>query len=125
MRQLVALTIILATTTAAVCVYLRETRNRDWPPIVLPTPAAVTPIEGTTRHGLIAHVDTRNRSLEIEVNGHQERIFWDDRTLITVAKHRAKTSVLAPGSIVFVDVQQREDRLQASLIAVLPPNRSW
>jgi len=125
MRRLVALTIILATTTAVVCVYLRETRNRDWPPIVSPTPATVTPVEGTTRHGLIAHVDTRNRSLEIEVNGHQERIFWDDRTLITVAKHRAKMSVLAPGSTVFVDVQQREDRLQASLIAVSPPNRSW
>ena len=125
MRRLVALTTILATTTAVVCVYLRETRHRDWPPIVSPTPATVTPVEGTTRHGLIAHVDTRNRSLEIEVNGHQERIFWDDRTLITVAKHRAKMSVLAPGSTVFVDVQQREDRLQASLIAVSPPNRSW
>ena len=125
MRRLVTLTLILTTATVVAGVYVRETRNRDWPPIVSPIPATVTPVEGTTRHGLIAHVDTRNRSLEIEVNGHQERIFWDDRTLITVAKHRAKMSVLAPGSTVFVDVQQREDRLQASLIAVSPPNRSW
>ena len=99
MRRLVALTIILATTTAVVVSTVRETRNRDWPPIVSPTPATVTPVEGTTRHGLIAHVDTRNRSLEIEVNGHQERIFWDDRTLITVAKHRAK--IVGLGSRVY------------------------
>jgi hypothetical protein len=125
MRRFVTLTLILTTAAAVASVYVRETRNRDRIQIVSPTQAAANPAEGTMRHGLIAHVDTRNRSLEIEVNGHQERIFWDDRTVITVAKHRAKPSVLAPGSTVFVDVQQREDRLQASLIAVSPPNLSW
>jgi len=125
MRPFVTLTLILATATAVLSVYVRETGNPDRTRIVSPIPATVTPAEGTMHHGLIAHVDTRNRSLEIEVNGHQERIFWDEHTVITVAKHRAKPSALAPGSTVFVDVQQREDRLQADLIAVSPPNLSW
>jgi len=124
MRRLVTLTLILTTATAVASVYVREARNQDRTQILSPTQATVSPVE-TTRHGLITHVDTRNRSLEIEVNGQQERIFWDDRTLITVAKHRAKPSALSPGSTVFVDVQRREDRLRASLIAVSPPNLSW
>jgi hypothetical protein len=125
MRRLVTLTLILTTATAVASVYVREASNRDRTQTLSPRQATVSPAEKTTRHGLIAHVDTRNRSLEIEVNGHQERIFWDERTLITVAKHRAKPSALAPGSTVFVDAQRREDRLQASLIAVSPPNLSW
>jgi len=125
MRRLVTWTLVLTTATAAASICVRETRNRDRSWILPPAHTTVSPAEETTRHGLIAHVDSRNRSLEIQVDGHQERIFWDDRTLITVAKHRAKPSALAPGSTVFVDVQRREDRLQASLIAVSPPNLSW
>jgi len=125
MRRLVTLTLILITATAILSVYVRETRSRDRTRIGSPIPATVTPAEGTMHHGLIAEVDTRNRSLQIEVNGRQETIFWDERTVITVAKHRAKPSALAPGFTVFVDVQQREDRLQADLIAVSPPNLSW
>ena len=125
MRLFVTLTLILATATAVLSVYVTETGNPDRTRSVSLTPATVTPAEGTMHHGLIAHVDTRNRSLQIEVNGHQERIFWDERTVITVAKHRAKPSALVRGSTVFVDVQQREDRLQADLIAVSPPILSW
>ena len=122
MRRLVTLAIILTAATAVASVYLRETGNRDHARNVSPTPPAVNSVEAMTHHGLIAQVDTRNRSLEIEVNGHPERIFWDDRTLITVAKHRAKPSALALGATVLVEVQQREDRLQASFIEVSPPN---
>lgn len=121
MRRFVTLTLILTTATALASVYLRDTCKREQARIVSPTPAAANPPESRTDHGLISRVDTRNRSLDIEVNGHPERIFWDDLTLITVAKHRVKPSVLAPGATVFVDLQRREDRLQATLIAVCPP----
>jgi hypothetical protein len=121
MRRFATLTLVLTAATAVSGVYLVKTVGQDPVHRVAPRPAALSAAEGTTYHGLIAQVDRRNRSLEIEVNGHSERIFWDDHTLITVAKHRVKSSALAPGATVFVDVQQKEDRLQASLISVSPP----
>jgi hypothetical protein len=121
MRRFATLTLVLTAATAVSGVYLVETGNRGPVHSVAPKPAALSAADGTTYHGLIAQVDRRNRSLEIEVNGRSERIFWDDRTLITVAKHRVKSSALTPGATVFVDVQQKEDRLQASLISVSPP----
>ena len=126
MRRIAIVALIFTTATTVAAVYMKETWNRDQDQArssstsSIPAKARV----GLTHHGLIAQVDTRNRSLEIEENGRQERIFWDDHTLITVAKHRVKPSALAPGATVFVDVQQIEDRLQANLIAVSPPNLS-
>ena len=124
MRRFAALTLILAAATAVSGVYLVKTGGRDPLHSVAPRPAALSVAEGTTCHGLIAQVDKVNRSLEIEVNGRSQRIFWDDRTLITVAKHRVKSSALVPGATVFVDVQQKENRLQASLISVSLPMSS-
>ena len=122
MRRFVTLTLILTTATTVAGVYLREMRHRDQALSAAPIPPAVNLAEGLTHHGLIVQVDIGNRSLEIEENGRHERFFWDDHTLITVAKHRVKTSALAPGARVMVDAQQRDNRLQASLIAVSLPH---
>ena len=121
MRRFVTLTLILTTASTVAGVYLKEAFDREQLRNVVSVPAPAEDAEGP-KHGMITQVDIRNRSLEIDVNGHQERVFWDDRTLITFAKHRVKPSALAPGVTVSVDVHQRENRLEASLIAVSPPD---
>ena len=123
MRRFVTLTLTLATASTVAGVYLKEALNREQLRNVVSAPAPAEAAEGPKR-GLITQVDIRNRSLEIEVNGREEQVFWDDRTLITFAKHRVKPSALAPGVKVSVDAHQRDNRLEASQIVVSPPDSS-